>query len=74
MFFAANACWHSPAIAELLQQVVLLDGQPLIEAVHNPTVAPHTHAGLEICMLVAQLTCRLYVLQERCMHSTWSHA
>ena len=42
MFFAANACWHSPAIAELLQQVVLLDGQPLIEAVHNPTVAPHT--------------------------------
>ncbi len=45
---------------ELLQQVVLLDGQPLLEAVHNPTVSPHTHAGLDICMLlvVAQLTCK----------------
>lgn len=51
----------STATAELLQQVLLLNGQALIEAVHNPTVSPKTHAGLDICMLLAQLTCRLCV-------------
>ena len=29
----------SPAIAELVQQVVLLNGQALIEAVYDPTVS-----------------------------------
>ena len=77
----------SPATAELVQQVVLLNGQvvllngqALIDAVHDPTVSPDTHAGLDICVLcAAQLTCRLYVcveIQKRfvsgsCSHSRW---
>lgn len=42
----------SPATPELVQQVVLLNGQALI-AVHDPTVSPDTHAGLDICDLSA---------------------
>ncbi|DBA80749.1 TPA: hypothetical protein ACH3X1_007976 [Trebouxia sp. C0004] len=43
----------SLATAELVQQVVLLNGQALIEAVHDPTLSPDTHAGLDICVLSA---------------------
>ena len=39
----------SPATAELSQQVVVLNGQALIEAVHDPIVSPDTHAGLDLC-------------------------
>ena len=65
----------SPAIAELVQQAVLLNGQALIEAVQDPTVSPDTHAGLDICVLCAtsQLTCIVYVcvnLQKPCMNCT----
>ncbi len=45
--------WDPSATAELVQQVVLLNGQALIEAAHDPTVSPNTHAGLDICVLSA---------------------
>jgi len=32
--------WDPSATAELVQQVVLLNGQALIEAAHDPTVSP----------------------------------
>ena len=41
----------SPATAELVQQVVLLNGQALTEVVHDPSMSPDTHAGLDICVL-----------------------
>ena len=38
-----------PAMPELVQQVVLLNGDILIEAVHDPTVSPDTHTHSECC-------------------------
>ncbi len=63
------------AIAELVQQAVLLNGEALIEAVHHFTVSPNTHAGLDIYVLCAtgQLTCIVYVcvnLQKPCVNCT----
>ena len=43
----------SPATTELVQQVVLINGQAQIEAVHDAIVSPDTHAGLDICVLSA---------------------
>ena len=43
----------SPATSELVQQVVLLNGQALIEAVQDLVVSPDTNAGLDICVLSA---------------------
>ena len=33
--------------------MVLLNGQAQIKAVHDPTVSPDAHAGLDICVLSA---------------------
>ena len=56
--------------------MVLLDGQLLIEAVYHPKVSPDTHAGLDVGMLVARLTCRLYrspvCISHGAMHDTAS--
>jgi len=47
LIYCSSRCltWHSLATAELIQHVVLLNGQPLLDAIRDHTVYP-IHAGL----------------------------